>query len=79
MTAALQDHIHKFCHVYMDDVIIWLDTLEDHQQHVDMVMKALQNTHLYLNPKKIPFCPDKSGFFGSPYLCTWNRTTISKI
>ena len=48
----------------MDDVIIWLDTLEDHQQHVDMVMKALQKAHLYLNLKKCHFFLTEVDFLG---------------
>ena len=31
VTAALRDHIGKICHVYMDDIVIWSETLKEHE------------------------------------------------
>ena len=30
VTAALHDHIGKICHIYLDDIIIWSNDLEEH-------------------------------------------------
>ena len=64
MTSALRPHIGVFCHIYIDDVIIWSDNLEEPQWHVHLVLEALRNTHIYLNPKKCHF------FLTEVYLCT---------
>jgi hypothetical protein len=34
MTTALQHLIGKICHVYLDDIIIWSQTLEEHEINV---------------------------------------------
>jgi fumarate reductase subunit D len=38
--AALQPFIGKICLVYLDDIIIWSQTLEDHAQHIRIIMRA---------------------------------------
>ena len=49
MTTALHDYISQFCHVYIDDMVIWSDNLVKHQRHVDIIMEAIQQAQLYLN------------------------------
>ena len=52
MTAVLWELIGDICHVYIDDLVIWSDNLEEHEKHIDLVLQALQWAHLYMNPKK---------------------------
>ena len=52
MNLTLREHISKFCHIYIDDIVIWSNTIDEHKQHIDMVMKALESTKLYCNEKK---------------------------
>nr|GAT43224.1 reverse transcriptase-RNase H-integrase [Mycena chlorophos] len=57
VTAALREYIGKFCHVYLDDVIIWSQSEEEHEEHIRKVFAALQKAHLYCNEKKTQlFC-----------------------
>ena len=45
--------------VYLDDVIIYSDTLEDHIKHVKLVIDVLTCEKLYLSEKKLHFlCPE---------------------
>ena len=30
VTVALHDHIRKICHIYLDDIIIWSNNLEEY-------------------------------------------------
>lgn len=64
VTAALREHIGKICHVYLDDVIIWSSSLEEHSKHIDMVMGALRRARLYCNPKKCKFFQTELDFLG---------------
>ena len=64
MTAALHEYIGQFCHVYIDDVVIWSDNLEEHEKHVDLIMFALHQLHLYLNGKKCQFVLTELDFLG---------------
>jgi len=52
ITAALQSHIRKICHIYLDDIITWSDMVEDHIRHVRTVLSDLRAARLYINEKK---------------------------
>jgi hypothetical protein len=34
VTAALRSLISKICHVYLDDIIIWSDTIDEHERNI---------------------------------------------
>jgi hypothetical protein len=52
VTAALRKFIGQICHVYLDDIIIWSDSLEEHKQNVQLVLDALRAARLYCSVKK---------------------------
>lgn len=57
VTAALQKFIGKICHICLDDIVIWSENVEEHEQHIRQILGALHNTKLYVNPKKTKlFC-----------------------
>ena len=52
MNAALHPLIGKICHIYINDIVIWSNTIAEHVKHIDMVMKSLIALGLFCNPKK---------------------------
>ena len=51
--------IRKICHIYLDDIIIWSNSLEEHESNVCAVLQALRNARLYINPEKTHlFCTE---------------------
>jgi len=38
ISLALKDHIEKICHVYLDDIMIWSQSLEEHKVNVAAVL-----------------------------------------
>lgn len=52
MSTALRHLIGKICHVYLDDIIIWSQTLEEHEKNVRLVLDALRAAHLFCSLKK---------------------------
>ncbi|KAJ2936688.1 hypothetical protein H1R20_g395, partial [Candolleomyces eurysporus] len=64
VSRALKQYIGKFCHVYLDDIIIWSDSVEEHLRHVRLVLEALREHKLYLNPKKCKFMQTSINFLG---------------
>jgi hypothetical protein len=59
MTDALRPYIGKICHVYLDDIIIWSQTIEEHERNVELVLEALRASKLYCNVKKTSlFCTE---------------------
>jgi len=52
ITVALKDYIGKICHVYLDDIIIWSNSLAEHQMNVALILEVLQKAELYCSTKK---------------------------
>jgi len=61
---ALMNHLFSlyigwFMDVYLDDIIIYSNTVKDHVSHVKMVIDVLTHEKLYLSEKKLHFlCPE---------------------
>ena len=57
VTNALREYIGKICHIYLDDIVVWSDSLEEHIVNVRKIMEALRKAKLYVNEKKTKlFC-----------------------
>ncbi|RDB23809.1 Retrovirus-related Pol polyprotein from transposon 17.6 [Hypsizygus marmoreus] len=64
VTLAIRKLIRKICHVYLDDIIIWSQTLEEHERNVALVLEALRDAHLYCSLKKSNLFATKIDFLG---------------
>ena len=49
---ALHSFLDHFCMAYLDDILIYSATLEEHQKHVQRVLEALSKAGLHLKPEK---------------------------
>ena len=59
VTAALRELIGKICHIYLDDIVIWSASLDEHERNVRAVLNALRTAKLYVNPDKTHlFCTE---------------------
>jgi len=57
--AALRTLIGKICHVYLDDIIIWSDSLGEHERNINLVLETLRTASLYCSLKKSSlFCTE---------------------
>lgn len=55
MNHLFGPYIGVFLDVYLDDILIYSDTLREHVQHVRTVVDILQREKLYLNADKLKF------------------------
>src|SRR6202453_3015627 len=79
MTAALHELLGKICHIYLDDIVIWSDTIEQHMKHIRMVLVALRKAKLYCNPKKCHFYLLELDFLGH-HISAWGiKANTSKV
>ena len=64
--TVLRKHIRVICHVYMDDIIVWSQTIEEHERHVRIILQALpsQDAGLYINKKKTKLFCYETSFLG---------------
>ena len=52
MTAIFRDCIGRFVHVYLDDIFIFSDTVEEHERHLATVFDRLRKAKLFLSQTK---------------------------
>jgi hypothetical protein len=64
VSSALQPYIRKICHIYLDDIIIWSNTVEEHCENVRLILAALRGSQLYCNPKKTLLFQTEVDFLG---------------
>lgn len=64
VNKALQEFIGEFCHVYIDDIVIWSNCVEEHRTHVRHILTALRAAGLYCNLKKTNLFQREINFLG---------------
>jgi len=52
------------CHVSLDDIVIWSNSIEEHQQNVRMVLQALRDAHPGGSTKKSQLFTTELDFLG---------------
>src|SRR2546430_14820108 len=56
MNYILQDYLGQFVCIYLDDIIIYSKTFEQHIDHITQVFNALRQAQLKIKLKKCYFC-----------------------
>ena len=64
MAIALKGLIPRVCLAYLDDVIIYDTTFEQHLESVELVLKALAKADLKVKPSKCEWCRSEINFLG---------------
>ena len=60
----VREYLDKFVITYLDNILIYSDTLEEHQQHVPKVLEKLSEKALYIKKKKSRFEVQEVEFLG---------------
>lgn len=61
---VLRDMLNKFVFVYLDDILIFSNSFQEHVQHVHKVLRHLLDNHLYIKPEKCQFHVSQVKFLG---------------
>src|SRR5579859_3416129 len=64
MNDTFHDMLDKFLIVYLDDMLIYSDSLAEHKRHVRRVLERLREAKLYLKPSKCEFHKEEVAFLG---------------
>ncbi len=60
--------LNQFVFVYLDDILIFPHTLEQHRQHVRLVLQRLLENKLYVKSEKYEFHSSSVSFLGHKQL-----------
>ncbi len=55
INETLHEHLDKFYLAYLDDILIYSDTEEEHLKYIKIILEKLRKTGLYLDIKKCEF------------------------
>jgi hypothetical protein len=61
---VLAPYLDRFCIAYLDDMLIYSDTFEEHQEHVNLVLEAFEKASLHLKPEKCKFHHQEVKYLG---------------
>lgn len=64
MNEVFQEYLDKFVVVYLDDIVIYSSTLEEHVEHLKKVFAKLREHKLYVKLEKCSFAQERIKFLG---------------
>jgi hypothetical protein len=64
MNWVLRKYVGRFCAVYIDDISIWSNSVEEHEEHVRLILEALREEGICASKKKSVLFADKINFLG---------------
>jgi len=64
INTVLREYLDIFVVVYLDDILIFSKTLEEHREHVHEVLQTLQDAKLLVEPTKSYFHVQRVEFLG---------------
>ena len=64
MNQVFHDYLDKFIVVYLEDIVIYSHTLEEHKRHMEMVFQRLRENKLFVKKEKCSFAQDHIKFLG---------------
>ena len=74
INRALAGFVDVFCVVYLDDILIFSDSIDKHWDHVRQVLARLRRFELFANLKKCKFCTTEVEFL--VFIVTTNGITM---
>ena len=79
MERVLYDLSNQICPIYLDDILIWSSSIEEHLERLEAVIQHLLEVGLKLKPSKCKFFEDKIGYLGYLASSKGVETNTSKI
>ncbi|KAH7721714.1 gagpol and env protein precursor [Aphelenchoides avenae] len=64
MESIFEDELGKSLFIYLDDILLPIETLEEHFQVLEKVLSKLREYNLRLKPKKCAFLKTETAFLG---------------
>ena len=79
MEECLGDYKMTICVIYLDDLIVFADSFEEHLHRLDLVLTRLAQCNLKLSAEKCIFIQERVGFLGHVVSSDGIETDPAKI
>lgn len=77
--SILSEYLDVFCYVYIDDILIFSKTQDEHTDHVSKVLSKLQDHGLFASAEKCSFYQQEVTFLGFIVSTTGLRMDPAKL
>ncbi|KAH0604494.1 uncharacterized protein H6S33_006871, partial [Morchella sextelata] len=75
----LRPYLDQFVTAYLDDILIYSETLSEYKDHVQKVLKVLDENHVHLKPEKCEFMVQETKYLGLILTPDGNRMDPKKV
>lgn len=79
MNDIFCEYLRQFILVFSDDILVYSGTMEDHVQHLQVVLEVLEAHQLFANEKNCPFSQSQLEYLGHFILGSAVAANMSKI
>ena len=79
MDKIFAENIRKFIAVYLDDILVFTQNMDEHWQHLRWALDHLQKSKLYGRLHKCEFLKDQVDYLGFEVSPRGNQASIEKV
>ena len=65
MNQVFHEYLDKFVVVYLDDIVVYSATMEEHKEHLAKVFQKLRDNQLYVKREKCSFAQESIKFWAT--------------
>jgi hypothetical protein len=64
MNSVFMEELGKFIMVFIDEILVYSKSMEEHEEHLRVVLQRLRDHQLYAKFRKCEFWIDEVSFLG---------------
>ena len=74
MNDIFRHYLDQFVIVFLNDILIYSKSMEEHEEHMILVLQVLSENHLYAKLSKCPFYHKQIQYLG--HIISWEGMEI---
>ena len=73
MNGVFREYLDKFVIVFLDEILVYSKSEEEHEKHMRMVLQVLREHQLYAKLRKCSFLSKEDPLLGAYHFKGWDR------